>query len=100
MTTVAQTHVADGLWMSQAGVLYLTSPTDYAIKRLDGSTVETVLTDRRLRWPDTFSEGPRRHDVRHRQPYPGHQLVHAGRARVDQDRAVLLPARQVIRRQS
>jgi sugar lactone lactonase YvrE len=56
--TVAQTHVADGLWMSKAGVLYLTSPTDYAIKRLNGSTVETVLTDRRLRWPDTFSEGP------------------------------------------
>jgi pimeloyl-ACP methyl ester carboxylesterase/sugar lactone lactonase YvrE len=55
--TVAQTHVADGLWMSKAGVLYLTSPTDYAIKRLNGATVETVLTDRRLRWPDTFSEG-------------------------------------------
>jgi len=56
--TVAQTHVADGLWMSKAGVLYLTSPSDYSIKRLDESTVETVLTDRRLRWPDTFSEGP------------------------------------------
>ncbi|WP_298089212.1 L-dopachrome tautomerase-related protein [uncultured Sphingomonas sp.] len=55
--TVARTHVADGLWMSKAGVLYLTSPTDYAIKRLNGSAVETVLTDRRLRWPDTFSEG-------------------------------------------
>lgn len=55
--TIAQTHVADGLWMSKAGVLYLTSPTDYAIKRLNGATVETVLTDRRLRWPDTFSEG-------------------------------------------
>jgi sugar lactone lactonase YvrE len=56
--TVAQTHVADGLWMSKTGVLYLTSPTDYSIKRLNGSSVETVLTDRRLRWPDTFSEGP------------------------------------------
>jgi sugar lactone lactonase YvrE len=55
--TVAQTHVADGLWMSKAGVLYLTSPTDYSIKRLNGASVETVLTDRRLRWPDTFSEG-------------------------------------------
>ncbi|WP_245739079.1 L-dopachrome tautomerase-related protein [Sphingomonas rubra] len=54
--TVTQTHVADGLWMSRAGVLYLTSPTDYSIKRLNGATVETVLTDRRLRWPDTFSE--------------------------------------------
>ena len=55
---VADTHVADGLWMSRAGVLYLTSPSDYSIKRLNGAAVETVLTDRRLRWPDTFSEGP------------------------------------------
>ncbi|WP_374942501.1 L-dopachrome tautomerase-related protein [Sphingomonas sp.] len=56
--TAATTHVADGLWMSKAGVLYLTSPTDYSIKRLNGSAVETVLTDKRLRWPDTFAEGP------------------------------------------
>jgi sugar lactone lactonase YvrE len=56
--TVATTHVADGLWMSKAGLLYLTSPGDYSITRLAGSTVEPVLTDERLRWPDTFSEGP------------------------------------------
>jgi sugar lactone lactonase YvrE len=56
--TVATTHVADGLWMSKAGTLYITSPTDNAVKRLVGSGVETVLSDRRLRWPDTFSEGP------------------------------------------
>jgi sugar lactone lactonase YvrE len=56
--TVAHTQVSDGLWMSKAGVLYLTSPQDYSVKRLNGSAVETVLTDRRLRWPDTFSEGP------------------------------------------
>ncbi|SEM57986.1 Sugar lactone lactonase YvrE [Sphingomonas gellani] len=55
---VATTHVADGLWMSKAGVLYLTSPTDYSITRLVKDHTETVLTDRRLRWPDTFSEGP------------------------------------------
>ena len=55
---VATTQVSDGLWMSKAGTLYLTSPTDYSIKRLNGSSVETVLTDRRLRWPDTFAEGP------------------------------------------
>ncbi len=56
--TVAQSQVADGLWMSKAGVLYVTSPTDYSIKRLRGSLLETVLTDPRLRWPDTFAEGP------------------------------------------
>lgn len=56
--TVASTHVADGLWMSKAGHLYLTSPSDYSIKRLVGKSTETVLTDKRLRWPDTFSEGP------------------------------------------
>ncbi|NTS64970.1 hypothetical protein HRV97_07320 [Sphingomonas sp. HHU CXW] len=55
--TVAQTQVADGLWMSKAGTLYITSPTDYSIKRLNGTAVQNVLTDRRLRWPDTFSEG-------------------------------------------
>ena len=56
--TVAQTHVADGLWMSKAGTLYLTSPTTNGITRLVGDHVEPVLTDKRLRWPDTFSEGP------------------------------------------
>ena len=56
--TVASTQVADGLWMSKAGTLYLSSPTDYSIKRLVGNATQTVLTDRRLRWPDTFAEGP------------------------------------------
>ena len=56
--TVATTAVADGLWMSKAGTLYITSPTDYSIRRLAGSGTEIVLTDKRLRWPDTFAEGP------------------------------------------
>jgi sugar lactone lactonase YvrE len=56
--TVAQTHVADGLWMNEAGILFLTSPGDCSITRLTGSSVERVLNDKRLRWPDTFSEGP------------------------------------------
>lgn len=56
--TVAETHVADGLWKSKAGILYLTSPGDFSITRLAGSKVEKVLSDERLRWPDTFAEGP------------------------------------------
>jgi sugar lactone lactonase YvrE len=55
--TVASTHVADGLWMSKAGVLYLTSPTDYSITRLSDGKTTKVLTDKRLRWPDSFAEG-------------------------------------------
>jgi hypothetical protein len=43
--------------MSKAGVLYISSPTDNGITRLVGDHVEPVLTDPRLRWPDTFSEG-------------------------------------------
>jgi sugar lactone lactonase YvrE len=56
--TVATTHVADGLWMSKAGILYLTSPGDYSVTRLAQGGVSRVLTDKRLRWPDTFAEGP------------------------------------------
>ena len=55
--SVAKTNVADGLWMSHAGVLYITSPSDHSIKRLAGASTQTVLTDKRLSWPDTMSEG-------------------------------------------
>lgn len=56
--TVGTTTVADGLWMSRAGVLYVTSPTDNSVKRWTGERLETVVQDPRLRWPDTMSEGP------------------------------------------
>ena len=55
---VATGAVADGLFMSREGVLYLTSPTDNAVRVLSGDHTETILTDKRLRWPDTMSEGP------------------------------------------
>jgi sugar lactone lactonase YvrE len=58
VAVAARTHVADGLWISRDGTLLLTSPTDNSITRLSGDGVERVLADRRLRWPDTFSEGP------------------------------------------
>ena len=88
---VATTNVADGLWMSRKGVLYITAPGDNAINRLSGDHTETVLDRcaaalaghdvRRAGWAD----------LRHRQPYPGHQLVHPRRPGFDQDRAVLFP---------
>ncbi len=56
--TVGTTTVADGLWMSKAGMLYVTSPMDNSVKCWTGSTLETVVSDPRLRWPDTMSEGP------------------------------------------
>lgn len=55
---VGSTEVADGLLMSRAGVLYLTAPGENAVKRWHGGTLETVVADQRLRWPDTMSEGP------------------------------------------
>jgi len=54
----------DGFWIGRgADILYLSSIEDNAIKarRLsDGPAgrLRTVLQDPRLRWPDTFSEGP------------------------------------------
>jgi sugar lactone lactonase YvrE len=56
---VAETEPADGLWMDKSGRLYLSSLADNAIKALepDGKR-RTVIADPRLRWPDTFAEGP------------------------------------------
>jgi sugar lactone lactonase YvrE len=56
--TVGTTCVADGMWISGADTLYLTSPTDNSVKRWNGRELEIVVQDVRLRWPDTMSEGP------------------------------------------
>jgi sugar lactone lactonase YvrE len=58
VSEVGKTHVADGLWLSSRDTLWLTSPTDNAVTRWTGSAAEVVVRDDRLRWPDTFSEGP------------------------------------------
>ncbi len=44
--------------MSKAGILYITSPEDNSVKRWVNERAEIVVTDKRLRWPDTMSEGP------------------------------------------
>ena len=58
LKTLGTTGVTDGMLMSKAGVLYLTSPADNAVKRWDGHGLVTVVSDKRLRWPDTMAEGP------------------------------------------
>lgn len=44
--------------MSSGGALYVTSPQDNSVKRWTGKALTTVVTDPRLRWPDTMSEAP------------------------------------------
>lgn len=61
--TVGENGPADGLVVSRAdGRMYVTSPQDDAIKVRDlsakGSALTTLIQDKRLRWPDTFAEGP------------------------------------------
>jgi sugar lactone lactonase YvrE len=56
---VATTEPVDGLWMTKNGKLYLSSIGDNAVKSLNpDGTLKTEFADSRLRWPDTFSEGP------------------------------------------
>jgi sugar lactone lactonase YvrE len=56
---VTQTGVSDGYWMDASGRLYISAAEEDAVKRLlpDGR-IETVVQDPRLRWPDSFAEGP------------------------------------------
>jgi sugar lactone lactonase YvrE len=56
--TVGTTNAADGLWIGSDDTLYVTSPTDNSVKCWTGDALEPVVTDKRLRWPDTLSEGP------------------------------------------
>jgi sugar lactone lactonase YvrE len=57
--TVATTFPCDGLWIDGNGNLYLTDVCNDAVSclRPDG-TLERIVTDPALQWPDTFSEGP------------------------------------------
>lgn len=56
--TVAETQVADGLWMNRAGQLFVTDPAQNAVKmRAPSGAYTIVATDPRLRWPDSMAEG-------------------------------------------
>ncbi len=53
--------VADGLLISKVsnpGRMYVTQPELDAVKVRDGARLSILVRDSRLRWPDTFAEGP------------------------------------------
>ncbi len=55
---VATTFPTDGLWMDPQGRLYLTGLQQKAVmRRLPNGTMETVVSDPRFEWPDTFTQG-------------------------------------------
>ena len=55
---VGESEPTDGLWIDKRGRLYLSAIEDNAVKVRDGGRDTTLVQDERLRWPDTFSEGP------------------------------------------
>jgi sugar lactone lactonase YvrE len=62
MERVGENGVSDGLWIDERGRMYVSALEESAVKvrdlDADGDEVTTLLTDERLRWPDTFSQGP------------------------------------------
>lgn len=58
--TVAQTAPPDGMLESPDGSIYLTDLEGAGIARWNATTnkVETIMTDKRLLWPDTLAWGP------------------------------------------
>lgn len=56
---VASTFPVDGIWMDSKSRIYLTGLTQNGVLRLlPNGSLETLVTDPRLQWPDTFTEGP------------------------------------------
>jgi len=55
---VGESEPTDGLWIDKRGRLYLSAIESNAVKVRDGGRDTTLVQDERLRWPDTFSEGP------------------------------------------
>jgi sugar lactone lactonase YvrE len=56
---VAEIFPTDGFWMDKKGNLYLSDVTHNAVARRNANgKVEQLVSDPRLQWPDTFSEGP------------------------------------------
>ena len=58
MQSAGVTEPTDGLWIDRRGRMYLSAIEQDAVHVRDGDSVATLVRDKRLRWPDTFSEGP------------------------------------------
>jgi len=55
----ASTFPVDRIWMDHMQNIYLSNLNQDAVSRLTPERkIETLVTDKRLQWPDTFSEGP------------------------------------------
>ena len=55
---VGENGPADGLLIDRRGRMYISAVEENAVKVRDGGQVSTLVQDGRLRWPDTFAEGP------------------------------------------
>lgn len=59
VSEVGKTHVADGLWIDAADHLYFTNPETSSVDWAEraGGELKTLVSDPRMVWPDTFSQG-------------------------------------------
>lgn len=57
--TLARIGVSDGYWMDDHGRLFMSAVEENAVKvREPSGEVRTFVQDERLRWPDSFAQGP------------------------------------------
>ena len=55
---VGENGPADGLLIDRRGRMYISAVEENAVKLRVGAQVGILVQDARLRWPDTFAEGP------------------------------------------
>ena len=57
---IGQTHVADGLWIDAGGRFFVTNPETGGVDmaQAPGQALSELVRDDRLRWPDSFAQGP------------------------------------------
>jgi sugar lactone lactonase YvrE len=55
---VGENGPADGLLIDPEGRMYVTAVEEHAIKVREGDQLRVLVQDERLRWPDTFAQGP------------------------------------------